>query len=62
MIVLQAVEVFGVEHPDYDNPDAPTVISENVNFMIGQLALSLVVNLESSIKAIAVPPDPLNDL
>ena len=62
MIVLQAAKVFDKEHPDNDNPDVPTVISENVNLVIGQLVLSLVVNLESSITALPVPPDPLNDL
>ena len=30
--------------------------------MIGQLELSLVENFESSIKAIAVTPDPFKDL
>ena len=63
MIVLHAIEVsLGEEHPDYDNPDIPTVVSENVNFVIGQFILSFVVNLESSITTLTVPPDPFNDL
>ena len=37
------------------------MVSENVNLMIGQLILSLVVNLESSITALAAPPDPVKD-
>ena len=62
IIVLQAVEVLGEEHPVCDSPDAPTVVSENVNIVIGQFTLSLVENLESSITALAVPPYPINDL
>ena len=54
--------MFGEEQPDYDNPVIPIVVSENVKLVIGQLVLSLVENLELSITALAVPPDPFNDL
>ena len=62
MIVLHEAEVIGEMHPDYDNPAIPMVVSENVNLAIGQFVLSLVENLELSITALALPPDPLNDL
>jgi hypothetical protein len=40
--------VSGVEHPVYDNDGVLKVNSMKVNFIMGQFALSLVVNLESS--------------
>ena len=54
--------MLGEEHPVYDNPCVPIVVSEKVYLVIGQFILSLDVNIESSITVIAVPPDPLNDL
>ena len=63
VIVLHAGDAsLGEEHPDYDNPDEPTVVSENVNLMMGQFVLLLVVNLVVSITAFAVRSDPFNDL
>ena len=62
MIVLHTAEVLGEMHPDYDNPVIPIVVSEKVKLVIGQFILSLVENLELSITALAMPPDPFNDL
>ena len=62
VIVLHAGDVsLEDEHPDYDNPDSPTVVSENVNLVMGQFGL-LVVNLESSITTFSKPLYPFNDL
>ena len=47
-------------HPLYDNPEIEEVVSVNINFKIGQLALSVVENLEPSIIAFEVPLDPDN--
>jgi hypothetical protein len=62
IIVLQAGLVSADEHPAIDKPYVPTVVSEKVNLIIGQLMLSLVEKFISSIMAFEVPPVPANVL
>ena len=49
-----------VGHPVCDNPGLEEVVSVKINFKIGQLVLSVVVNLEPSMIALELPPEPDN--
>jgi hypothetical protein len=62
IIDLQDKLVSADMHPAIDKTYVPTVVSENVYLIIGQILLSLVENLVSSMMAFYIPPDPANVL
>ena len=49
-------------HPVYDKPKFEAVVSVKINFDIGQLMFSFVVNFEPSKTIFEFPPEPNNVL